>query len=297
MEKKLQILQRRIERERAARKAAEAILEKKSRELYYANEKLAGVNQELEERIVERTKELEEKVKSLKVANEELNEITQVVSHDLKSPLRAIGSLISFLEEDIKGTPVNQDVYDYVNLIRRRVKRMQNLLNGILEYINIGKTLTRIDKVELKGLLDAIIWNDLQKPTDFQIEIKGDFPIIYANGLRLKQAIKHLVENAIKYHHNLEEGKVTIEGILTMQGYDLCISDNGPGIPERYHEKVFKIFQLLESRDTTESTGIGLPIVKKIVEFHGGEIILESDFGIGAKFIMRFPKDKIQITN
>ena len=136
----VELLKRRFKREKAARLQVESLVENKSRELYEANLQLKTSNKDLENKVTERTKELERNVTELNRANQELNEFAYIVSHDLKAPLRAISQLLSFLEADIAPECLNDDVNMYINLLKDRAVRMENLINAILSYSRVGRT-------------------------------------------------------------------------------------------------------------------------------------------------------------
>ncbi len=284
-------LDRRYQRERRARKEAERIMEERSLELFNANQQLSNLNKAQEQVLNERTHQLRENIETLERVNKEIKQFTYLASHDLKTPLRAIGSLIGFIEDDLSHHPEIRNTFqDCIDLIKIRVNRMHRLLNAILEYSNIGKYKKHVETVYAKDIVEEVM-SSITLPIGFKIELKDNLFFLNVNRNRLYQIFRHIVENAIKYHHNPSAGLITIS---STQGEDKCtisIRDNGPGIATKYHERIFKIFQTLETKDKNkESIGIGLPIVKKIVEEEmNGIITFDSDAGRGTNFIIEFP--------
>jgi light-regulated signal transduction histidine kinase (bacteriophytochrome) len=230
---------------------------------------------------------LNEAFLKITTSNQELDQFGYVVSHDLKAPLRAMSSLASWIEEDM-GKDIPKEVSNHISLLKSRIIRMEGLINGLLEYSRIGKANIEYEYVQISTLLQNII-SDLPLNHSVKINIQKDMPEIYAPKLRLGQVFQNLIDNSIRY------GKCSNPQIdITFDEFDkyfqFTVADNGPGIDPLYHEKIFVIFQTLEARDKIESTGIGLSIVKKVLEDIGGGIQVESEPGKGAKFIFQWPK-------
>jgi signal transduction histidine kinase len=285
---------KRFERERLARKEAETILEVKSRELYQLNIQLAEFNSELEKEVKIQTKALQENITSLEKANNDIRQFTYLASHDLKTPLRAIGSLVGFIEQDLVNYSISEDLLECIHLIRTRVNRMHRLLNSILEYSNIGKGTLRTEPIFIKEVI-LDVSNNLSFNAKPIIHILDDLLLINANRDQMYKIIKHIIENAIKYHTSPENIIINIHSEKDENWGKIYVSDNGPGIAKRYQERVFQIFQTLATKDKNKgSIGTGLPIVKKIVEEEmRGEFILESEEGEGTTFIFCFPLESI----
>lgn len=235
-------------------------------------------------------KSLEEKhkqsVTTLEKANKELDQFAYVVSHDLKAPLRAIASLADWIEEDTKDK-ISDDSRNNLNMLKGRVMRMEALIHGILSYAKAGKIKCESKVIDLNYLLNEII-DSLNPPSFFQIHVQENLPSIETEQTKLFQVFSNLISNSIKYNDK-------VVGYIKVSFYEkegVCqfsIEDNGPGIEKEYHSRVFMIFQTLSSRDEFESTGIGLSIVKKIVEEQGGKIWIESEKNKFARFNFSWP--------
>ncbi len=221
----------------------------------------------------------------LEKANLDLKEFAHIVSHDLKAPLRAISSISDWLSEDYKEK-LGEEGIQQVHLIKQRANRMQNLISGLLDYTKVGTAEIRMEKLDMdKELHDLIVY--LNPPAHFSIEIQEDIPEIYSDQLRIQQIFQNLISNSIKYNDK-DKGLIKIE-YEHSEHHRFKVIDNGPGIDKKYHEKIFQIFQTLSARDAFESTGVGLSIVKKIVELLEGSIEIESEVGKGTTFIINLP--------
>lgn len=226
----------------------------------------------------------------LRKRNQELDQFAYVVSHDLKAPLRAIANLSSWIEEDLSES-MTEDTVHQMNLLRGRVHRMEGLIEGLLQYSRVGRIEVPSEMVKVEKLLAEII-DSLAPPSGFEVKVEPGMPTFVTEKLPLQQVFSNLISNAIK-HNRAESGYVTISVKELDDFYEFSVEDDGPGIDPQYHDKVFVIFQTLEARDKVENTGIGLSLVKKIVEGQGGTISLESAEGEGATFRFTWPKQPI----
>jgi signal transduction histidine kinase len=236
----------------------------------------------------EKNKALAEYNRELEKTNRELDKFASIVSHDLKAPLRAIGNITGWIEEDL-GDAMKGDVKNNFDVIKQRVHRMEDLINGLLEYSKADRKKGDIVQVDLNALVKDTL-DFIGKPDNVNLEIPKPLPVFGADKLLLEQIFANLLDNAIKYN---DKPHVNIKIIAEEkpEHWQFTVTDNGPGIEPQYHEKVFVIFQTLKRRDEVESTGVGLAIVKKIIEEQGGKIWLESDKEKGASFIFLWPKN------
>lgn len=224
----------------------------------------------------------------LRKRNQELDQFAYIVSHDLKAPLRAIANLSEWIEDDLEGQlpPENQQ---QMQLLRQRVHRMENMINGMLVYSRAGRVEVALEPIYLKDLIEEVI-DSLAPPETFKIKVPSFNPKLITKPLLLSQVLANLISNAIK-HHERSDGVIEISIQDQENALLIVVSDDGPGISPENHEKVFGIFQTLKPRDNTDNTGIGLSIVKKIIESEGGSISLESDVGQGATFRFTWSKN------
>ena len=236
-------------------------------------------------RIAER--ERERLIGALARSNRELDQFAYVASHDLKAPLRGIANLSQWIEEDL-GENVPPDVSEKMTLVRGRVQRLEALIDGILQYSRAGRVHSAIEQVDV-GLLVKDVVELLAPPPEITITIEPGMPTISTERTPLQQIFMNLINNAIKY--NRQPGaRIIVASRDAGHMYAFSVTDNGPGIEPEYHDRIFGIFQTLESRDRVEGTGIGLSVVKKTVELHGGSITVRSTLGEGATFTFEWPK-------
>ncbi|MBE9168718.1 PAS domain-containing protein [Pleurocapsales cyanobacterium LEGE 06147] len=255
------------------RKLVEKELQQRAEELSQVNVALAQTMTLLQER------------------NQELAQFAYVVSHDLKAPLRAMANLSAWIEEDF-GERLPEANQHQLQLLRKRVYRMEALIDGLLEYSRVGRTQADVETFVVEELLAEVI-ESLAPPETFTIEIESGMPRLTTKRLLLNQVFSNLISNAIK-HHDRIDGNIRISVRERENGYEFAVSDDGPGIDSRYHQKIFAIFQTLKSRDDQKNTGVGLAIVKKIVETEGGSISVESRVGYGTTFRFIWPKQSIR---
>ena len=233
---------------------------------------------------------IERTIMELEAKNKELDQFAYVVSHDLKAPLRGIENASRWVEEDM-GKELPANIQEYLMLMRTRVHRMENLINGILALARIGRTKEVKEVVDVQQLLTEVI--DLVAPPDhIKIKITNKLPVLYTVRIQLQQVFSNLISNAIKYHDK-PQGLITISCQEEKQTYLFSVSDDGPGIDPEYHDRIFVIFQTLQERDAVESTGVGLAIVKKIIDRQSGTIQVISELGKGATFTFTWPKDRV----
>ena len=230
---------------------------------------------------------IDETFSELDRKNKELDQFAYVVSHDLKAPLRGIEVASRWVEEDM-GKELPELVREYLLMMRSRVHRMENLINGILALARIGRNTPIVEEVDVQALLVEVI-DLVAPPASFSIEIQEPMPVLQTARIQLQQVFANLISNGIKYHDRVD-GHITIKHEESGNFHVFSVSDDGPGIDPEYHDRIFVIFQTLQERDAVESTGVGLSIVKKIVEWQGGSINVQSEPGKGATFSFTWPK-------
>ncbi|QDC07894.1 PAS domain S-box protein [Oceanicola sp. D3] len=231
-----------------------------------------------------RTTEL---VEALRRSNEELDQFAYVASHDLKAPLRVIQNAAGWLADDL-DPHLTEDTRESLDLLQSRAKRMENLLNDLLEHSRIGRTKQSQEQLtgtafieELRGLLHI--------PEGMRLEIEGPWAEVTLPRMPLQVVLLNLVSNAFK-HHDRPDGKVRLTLAERADAWHFTVEDDGPGIAPDFHEKVFQIFQTLRPRDEVEGSGMGLAIVRKHVAVVGGDIELQSEGTRGTTFRMRWPR-------
>ena len=224
----------------------------------------------------------------LKRKNAELDDYAHIVSHDMKGPLRGIDNVISWIEED-HGHELSPKVAGYLDMMKGRVKRGEHLIEGILSYARVGKEELHNEEVDVKTLIEEISESTNTKP-GIKVVPHDNLPVIYTERVPLMQVFSNLISNAIKYHDKLK-GTVRVYHRDMGAYYEFFVEYDGPGISRAYHDKIFKIFQTLHDRDSIESTGVGLAIVKKILEARGENIDLKSENGKGSIFSFTWTKD------
>jgi PAS domain S-box-containing protein len=252
------------------RKQLELINKIQTADLYRLNNLLILVQKQLQER------------------NQELDRFVSIAAHDLKAPLRAIANLSAWIEEDFQAQIPGENTQ--LRLLRQRVKRMDALIDGLLRYSRAGKEKLEIETVNVAEILAETI-DSLAPPDGFEIRIVNSMPILRTKRLLLNQVFANLISNAIK-HHDRPNGRIEITVEDLGDKHLFSIADDGPGIPQgESRERIFEIFQTLNPvKDSTENTGIGLALVKKIVEGEGGKIWLDGGSIQGCRFCFTWLK-------
>jgi two-component system sensor kinase FixL len=256
-------------------------------EMYFGQRRMfTGIVRNISQRKLgeERTAALMQEISS---ANEELTSFAYVVSHDLKAPLRAIGSLADWLSTDY-ADKFDDEGKEHMRLLISRVHRMGALIDGILQYSRVGRVKEAQVEVDLNRLVHDVI-DLLTPPASITVTIGDALPTIRIEPTRIQQVFQNLVSNAIKYMDK-PAGKIDITCVDDGACWKFSVGDNGPGIDERHFERIFQLFQTLAPRDRIESTGVGLALVKKIIEMYGGRVEIESKTGTGSTFSFTLPK-------
>ena len=237
---------------------------------------------------VEAENRIREYMSNLEKVNKELDQFAFIVSHDLKAPLRAINNLAIWIEEDLDEL-MNPEIRKQFDMLKNRIKRMENLINGILQYSRVGRTKNKLEKVSLQKLVSELC-ESIKSDESCQFIIKNDPIELYTEKIALEQILQNFISNAIKYNDKqIKIIEIGWKEIPQKNQLEIFVRDNGPGISPEYHEKIFMIFQTLQSRDEIESTGVGLAIVKKIADEKHSVIRVESDLGKGSTFYFTWP--------
>lgn len=245
-------------------------------------------------RLLERSRELtaalDEHKRDLERSNDELEQFVYTVSHDLKSPVVTSLGFIGMMRK-LAGRGKYEQAMTKLDTLEKANRRMGQLIEDLLDLSRVG----RVDmdfkvldmNVVIANLLDGL--SGKLQSAGLSVEVDGDLPGVWGNESRILQVFDNLLSNAAKYAINEAEGsKVVISGIAEADEVRLFVHDNGPGIPETYHDRVFQLFQRLDNKKT--GTGIGLAIVAKVMKFHEGRVWIESKGeGDGARFCLAFP--------
>ncbi|MFW6210948.1 MAG: sensor histidine kinase, partial [bacterium] len=236
---------------------------------------------------------LEKTIEELKRSNVELERFAYVVSHDLKEPLRMVSSYVNLLRKRYREK-LDKDADEFIDFAAGGADRMSRLIDDILEYSRVSTRGGEFEKADTGEIVERVL-NILKfkiKDSGARIKLEGGFPVILADPRQITQVFQNLIENAIKF-----SGKDA--PVIKISAYrrddEICfrVSDSGIGIKKEYSRKIFEIFQRLHTADEYEGTGIGLAIVKKIIERHGGEIWVESPGeGLGSVFVFTIPLKK-----
>lgn len=236
-------------------------------------------------------REIEEKLHlnllQLRKANEALSDFAYIVSHDLKEPIRAVHSLAKWLLSDY-ADKFDAAGKEKIDLLISRIRRMNDLVEGILQYSRAGRLIMEKSVIDLNQLVSEV--TDMLCPgKNIHIQRDGTLPVIMAERSSIQQIFQNLINNAIKYTDK-PRPEIKIRAENDRAFWKICVSDNGPGIEEKDHEKIFQMFSVLQPRDKIEASGVGLAVVKKIVEMYGGKLWVDSKVGKGSRFYFTIPK-------
>lgn len=258
---------------------------------------LRSANETLEDKVKARTGEMEEANRGLaeyttrvEATNKELDDFTYTVSHDLKEPLRSIDAFSKFIAEDC-GERLSQEGRDYLERVRANALRMQQLIEDLLTVSRLTRNANHFQSVRIKELIEDRVkprFEYIMKEKSVELVLKEGLPTLMADRVRMAELFANLISNAIKYSDK-PRCRIEVDCRRVNGDYRFSVSDNGPGIDARYFDKIFLIFQRLGKREDHEGTGVGLTIVKKIVELHKGKIWVESELGKGTTFHFTIP--------
>lgn len=235
------------------------------------------------------TERLRRYADELERRNQELDQFAYIASHDLKAPLRAIAHLASWIESD-SGDELKADARSHLSLLQGRVRRMEALVAGMHRYATSGRPGGVSESIDT-GLLICQVAEEHDPDCRFTLTIGDVMPTVEADRTRLWQVFSNLIANAIKHHHRAA-GALVIEGRDAGDCWEFSVTDDGPGIAPEHHERIFVIFQTLAAKDVKESLGLGLALVKRIVDEAGGKVSVDSALGRGATFRFTWPKPR-----
>lgn len=247
-----------------------------------AEDVLRKAHDHLEEMVRARTEELQE-------TNRELTSIVYAVTHDLKTPLRGIDRLADWLAED-HSAQLSPEGTSLIVKLQARVRQLHALIDGILAYNRIGRSAETELPVDLGAVVSELA-RLLDPPAHVRITTPGPLPTVTGIPHQLRQLFQNLIDNAVKFMDK-PEGRVQVTCQRNGQAWEFSVSDNGPGIPARFHEKIFSLFQRLDTAPDRPGTGIGLALVKRIVENRGGRISVDSEEGHGTTFTFTWPDQR-----
>jgi signal transduction histidine kinase len=222
-------------------------------------------------------------------AYRELDQFAYVASHDLKAPLRGIANLAQWIQDDV-GDRLDPQSTEHMRLLQGRVHRMEALIDGILAYSRAGRLLGNPEPVDTGALVREVV-DLLAPPAGVTIQVADGMPTLEAERVPLQQVFMNLIGNAVKYTRaHRPDVVVRVDWQDAGAALQFAVTDNGPGIAPQYHERIWGIFQTLTARDKVEGTGIGLSLVRKVVETRRGRAWVESAPGQGAAFCFTWPK-------
>lgn len=218
-------------------------------------------------------------------SNAELDEFARVVSHDLKAPLRGISSLAAWIVEDCRDV-LRVESREYLSLLDERARRMIRLIDGVLSYSRVGRTRAAFERVDSRAVAEEVV-DSLELLRGIAVRIEGTLPVVRYNRTQLTQIFQNLIQNAVQ-HLGRPAGEVVVSCRKGAEEFEFSVRDDGVGIPERHLERVFQMFHVVDPEG--ETTGVGLAIVRKIVEMHGGSVSVTSTSGRGTTFRFSIPK-------
>ena len=234
-------------------------------------------------------REAHELIAALEKTNRDLDQFAYVTSHDLRAPLRGIANLSRWIEEDL-GDRLTDSAREHLRLLGTRVRRLEDLISGVLEYSRAGADTEEPTEVDCGALVREIV-ELIAPPANVRFTISPDLPRLCTRRVPLQQVFMNLVGNAIT-HNGRPDPEIEIGCAPDADGWEFYVRDNGPGIPVRYQAQIWGLFRTLAARDSTQSTGIGLAIVRKIVEAQGGRAWVQSEEGRGATFRFTWPRER-----
>ncbi|UCC98511.1 MAG: HAMP domain-containing protein [Phycisphaerales bacterium] len=274
---------------RKARDELETRVRERTAELVRANEVLESQiveREKAEQALEELNTDLESHVRELTRFNAELQELSYIAAHDLKTPLQGIATLANWISTDYAAR-LDDKGKEQITLLLARTKRMNVLIDSVLQYSSLGQYKQEKQEVDLNAVIAEVI-GAMEVPEKIRITIEDELPALICEKTYVRQVFHHLLSNAVQ-HMGRPEGQIRVGCREQGGSWRFSVADNGPGIDPKYVEKIFRIFQTLSPRSETGHIGVGLAVVKKIVELNGGTVWVESEPGIGSIFFFTFP--------
>ncbi len=253
------------------------------------NNKLSTESQ-LKNEIHSLYKNLNDKSKEVLLLNSELRTVTYNLSHSIKTPLHGINQISQWLKEDYKDS-IGSDAQELLNMLTYRVEKLNAIIDNLLEYTDIKVKLEKLSKLDLNYVLKNLI-NFLNVPQNIEINIARNMPHLKIEKKYIESIFTNLIENSIKFMDK-EKGRIEVGFVELNKEYMFFIRDNGPGIEEKYFEKIFTMFHSINNNESIENLGVGLALTKKIVELHGGTIHIESKIKEGTTVFFTLPYENV----
>ena len=225
----------------------------------------------------------------LAALQKEFDEFVYIVSHDIKTPMRAIVNLTSWIQDDL-GSNAEQDILDNFSLLKNRVERLEGMMNALLELSRVNRSHMELYEVDIAKLVSdctEMIDKDLNVMFHITVDLKDNK--CSTLGKKLEKVIYNLIDNAVRFHDK-DEMNVSIDVSENESNFLIKISDDGPGIPEELKDKIFSIFYTINSKDVVDSTGAGLAICTKIIKMVGGTLAYFPTENGGSLFKFNWPK-------
>ena len=253
------------------------------------NNKLSTESQ-LKNEIHSLYKNLNDKSKEVLLLNSELRTVTYNLSHSIKTPLHGINQISQWLKEDYKDS-IGSDAQELLNMLTYRVEKLNAIIDNLLEYTDIKVKLEKLSKLDLNYVLKNLI-NFLNVPQNIEINIARNMPHLKIEKKYIESIFTNLIENSIKFMDK-EKGRIEVGFVELNKEYMFFVRDNGPGIEEKYFEKIFTMFHSINNSESIENLGVGLALTKKIVELHGGTIHIESKIKEGTTVFFTLPYENV----
>jgi signal transduction histidine kinase len=270
-----------IGRRSEALEQSNRFLEREMAERQHADEEVRKLNTELEQRVADRTQELTS-------ANKEMESFSYSVSHDLRTPLRAIDGYSRMLQEDYESR-LDDEGRRLLGIIRENSQKMGQLIDDLLAFARLGRKKMATAEIDMKRMVEEVL-KDIMPSSKPPALLLGTLPSAFGDASLLKQVWANLLSNAVKFSSKSECPQVEVGGYSDGTHSVYCVKDNGAGFDMRYYDKLFGVFQRLHRVDEFAGTGVGLAIVQRVVTRHGGRAWAEGKVGEGAAFYFSLPK-------